>query len=178
MLRRLRDDVVVDADFRIEPEVGLQQRGAGERRQQARGDLLLRDAELQGLGAIDVDLEGRIVLRLGNAEIADARESVRISLLQAQRDVVVGVQIVAVDLRIDRRGQAEIEHLADDVGGLKIHGDVGKLGGQQFADLLLVAGGRLMVGLELDQQVGVLRPDRSRSGKRPDRRRAAIRCCR
>ena len=48
---------------------------------------------------------------------------------EPQRNVVVGLEIVAVDLRVDRRGQAEIQHLADDVGGLKVHRDVGKFHG-------------------------------------------------
>ena len=47
--------------------------------------------------------------------------------LQAQRDVVIGLQVVAVDLRVDSRGQAEIQHLADDIGGLKVDGDIRKL---------------------------------------------------
>ena len=41
-------------------------------------------------------------------------------LLQARRDLVVGLQIVAGDLRVDRRRQAEVQHLADDIGGLEV----------------------------------------------------------
>src|SRR5208282_1144142 len=101
MLRRLRHDAVVHTRFRIEPEVGLQQHSSGKRGEHARGDLLLRDAEFERLVAIDVHAEGRIVLRLGNPEIADAGNEAHL-VLQAQRDVVVGLQIVAVDLRVDR----------------------------------------------------------------------------
>ena len=56
MLWHLGDDVVIDAAYRIEPEVGLQQARPGKRGQQAGGDLSLGDAKLQRLGAIDVDL--------------------------------------------------------------------------------------------------------------------------
>ena len=125
MLRRLLDDVVVDAGYRIEPEVRLQQLRAGERREQARGDLLLRDAELERLGAIDLDLKARVVQRLGDAQVTTPGICAH-PLLQAQRDIVVGLQVVAVYLRVDGGGQAEVEHLADDVGGLKICGHVWK----------------------------------------------------
>src|SRR5208282_3540648 len=143
MLRRLRHDAVVDARFRIEPEVGLQQHGAGERGEHTRGDLLLRDAEFERLVAIDVHAEGRIVLRLGYSEIADAGDQLH-PILKAQCDVVVGLEVVAVDLRVDSRGQAEIEDLADDVGGLKVGGDVWILAFEQVANLTLVDGGGLM----------------------------------
>ncbi len=158
MLRRLRHYVVVNAGLRIEPEIRLQKRRAGKRREHARRDLLLRDAELERLGAININLEGRIILRLRDPEIADPWDKLH-AILQAQCDIVVGLQIVAVDLCVDRGGQAEIEHLAHDVGGLKIRGDVGILAPQQLANLLLVHLGRLMVGLQLDQQIGVLRAD-------------------
>jgi len=82
----LRDDAVVDAVFGIEPEVGLQQRGAGECAEHARGDLTLSDAEFERLVAIDVDIERRIVLRLGDAEIADAGNPPH-AILEVQRDV-------------------------------------------------------------------------------------------
>ena len=177
MLRRLRDDVVVDARLRIEPEVRLQQGRARQRREHARRDLLLRDSEFERLVAIDVDVEGRVVLRLRDPQIADPRNHLH-AILQSQRDIVVGLQIVAVDLRVDRSRQAEIEHLADDVGGLKVGRDVRKLALDQFADLLLVDGGRLM-----------LRASTGSAGRRPAGRsnrcdrtrgctRSAARCCR
>ncbi len=177
MLRRLRHDVVVDAGFRIEPEVRLQERSAGQRREHARGDLLLRDAELERLVAIDVDAEGRIVLRLGDSQIADAGNLPH-AILQAQRDVVVGLQVVAVDLRVDRGGQAEIQHLADDVGGLEICGHVWKLVREKtaefYSDRWRSADGRASTGSAGRRPAGrSSRCDRTRGCKK-----SAARCCR
>ena len=92
MLARLRDHDVVDAGYRIEPEVRLQELRAGERGEHARSDLLLGDAELERLGAIDLDLEARVVERLGDAHVHDPRNS-RHPLLEAQRDIVVALEI-------------------------------------------------------------------------------------
>ena len=59
-MRRLRDDLVVDAVERVEPLVGRGLAGAGERDQHALGDVLLGEADLAGLAAVDVDLHGGV----------------------------------------------------------------------------------------------------------------------
>ena len=61
------------------------------------------------------------------------------------------------DLGVDRGGQTEVQHLADDIGGLEVSGDLGKIAREQAANLVLVHRGRLMFGRQLDQYVGVLR---------------------
>src|SRR5260370_31734468 len=136
MLRRLRYDVVVDAVFRIEPEVGLQQRCAGERGEHARGDLLLRDAELERLVPVDVDAKGRIVLRLGDTQVADAGNLPHF-ILQAQCDVVVGLQVVAVYLRVDRGGQSVSPNLGDDSCGPVQWSELWKLRREKTAEFFL-----------------------------------------
>jgi len=52
------------------------------------------------------------------------------------------LQIVAVDLHVDRGGQAEVEHLAHDVGGLKIYRHIRILALKQRANFVLVVGSR------------------------------------
>jgi hypothetical protein len=69
VIRRLYDDAVIDAVFGIEPEVGLNQRGAMEFGEQTRGDLLFADADLERFCAIDLNLERGIIERLRDSEI-------------------------------------------------------------------------------------------------------------
>ncbi len=57
--------------------------------------------------------------------------------LHLRRDLVVGVDVVADDLHIDRRWQPEIQHLANDISGLKIALDIGKIVLEKFADLFV-----------------------------------------
>ena len=59
VLRRLEEHAVVDAVRRIEPVVRLQEEARAERGEQARRDVGLGDAELERLGAVDVDLDRR-----------------------------------------------------------------------------------------------------------------------
>jgi len=69
VIRRLDDHAVVDAVDRVEPEIWLKQGGAVKLREQTGRDLLFGYANLERLGAIDVNLERRIVERLGDSEI-------------------------------------------------------------------------------------------------------------
>ena len=80
-------------------------------------------------------------------------------VLQPQRDLIIRFQIQARNLRVDRRRQAEVQNLADDVGRLKINLHAGKLLMHQASNLVAVRGGRMMVGFERNQDIGVLRPD-------------------
>ena len=45
-------------------------------------------------------------------------------------ELVVGIEIVSHDLNVDRRGKAEIQNLADDVGRREIEQHAGKFLGQ------------------------------------------------
>ena len=60
-------------------------------------------------------------------------------------DLVVGRDVVALDLHVDRRGQAEIQDLGHDVGGQEIERRAGELARQLAAQLADVIGGRVMV---------------------------------
>ena len=154
--RRLGHDVVVDAVDRIEPVVRRDERVTAQRREQSRRDLLLGYSQLERFGSIDLDLERRVVERFRNPHIVDARNQ-RHLRGETRGDVVVGVEIVAVDLSVDRRRQPEVQHLVHDVGGHEVAFDVRKLCRHHFADAILVDGGRMMIGLELDQDFAVLR---------------------
>ena len=59
VLRRLRDQVVIDAVLRVQEESRRGLKAAAERDQQAAGDIALREAGLRGLGAVDGDVELR-----------------------------------------------------------------------------------------------------------------------
>ncbi len=65
--------------------------------------------------------------------------------------VIGGVDIGALDLHVDGRGQAEVQHLAHNVGSLEIESGVGKGGRQTAAHLAHILGRRVMALAELDQ---------------------------
>ena len=69
VLRRLRDQAVGHAVLRIQPVGGLRLRASAEGNQQAVGDIQLRVAAFQRLGAVHVDLNSREIEELVNAEI-------------------------------------------------------------------------------------------------------------
>src|SRR6202011_3773786 len=66
------------------------------------------------------------------------------------------------DLKIDRRGHAEIEDLADHVGGQEGEGSIREHARQPLAHGPDVIGRRCVVRLEADENVGVLDADRPR----------------
>ena len=80
------------------------------------------------------DVECRIVHRLLNANIGQARNLAKFvehrgCLLRARHD------IVALELNVDRRRQAEVQNLGGDVRGQKIKLRAGKLARQLSAQL-------------------------------------------
>ena len=72
VLRHLRDDRIGDAVLRVEPEIRLHLAAAGERDQQAVGDVALGQPDLAGKRAVDVDVDLRIVEHLLDARVGDA----------------------------------------------------------------------------------------------------------
>ena len=67
--------------------------------------------------------------------------------------------LAADDLHVDRRRQAEIEDLRDNVGRQEREGRAWKFLRQPGAQFLDVVGRRSVVLLEGDQNIGVLRTD-------------------
>ena len=131
---------------------------AGQSDQQAVGDVALGEADLAGKRAVDLDIDLRIVEHLLDAQVGDAGH--RADALEQIGGVgVVGFLIVADHLHVDRRRQAEIEDLRDDVGRQERECGAGKFLRQDGAQPLDVVGGRCVIFLQADQRVAVLRAD-------------------
>ncbi len=158
VLRRLHHDGIGHAVIRIEIVGRRDLRAAGEIDDEAVGDVALGQADILRAGAVDVDVEGRRARRLLDARIRNAGDTA-----DAAEQLVgvgeVGVEIGAAHLQVDRRRRAEIEDLADDVGGQEREGHSRKHLRQLLAQGLDVLDGRAMVFLQLDLDVAVLRAD-------------------
>ncbi len=158
VLRRLHHDRVGHAVVRIEVVGRRDLRAAGQIDDQAVGDVALGQPDILRAGAVDIDVEGRIVGRLLDARIGDAGNPAN----PAQQLVGIGEirgQIGAADLQVDRRRRAEIQDLADDVGRQEREGHARKGARQLLAQRLDVVVGRPMILLQLDLDVAVLRTD-------------------
>ena len=162
-MRRLNGDVVGDAVFGIEIEVGGGLEAAAERHQQALRHILLRQADGLGAGAVHIHrhvgiVEGLLDARVGRAgNIADLIE-------HALGQGAVAIEIRADDLNIDGRREAEVENLRDDVHRQHVERDAGILAGQHAAQLLDIGRGGMVILGQLHLDVGVRRADRRRGG--------------
>ena len=87
VLRGLRDHVVLRAALRIDPEGGRGLKAARQRDEHVRRDVLLGQTEERRLGAVDVDVDLRIVVGLLDVQIDRARDAdeLRQQLLDEQR---------------------------------------------------------------------------------------------
>jgi len=156
--RRLRDDVVIDAVDRIEPVVRRDQAIAAQRRKQSGRDLLFGNAELERLGAVNIDLERRVIQGLCDSQIRDAGNHRHFSC-EPRRNFVIGIQIVAGNLCVDRGRQPEVQDLVHNVGRHEVALDVWKLRRHHVADALLVDRRRMMLRRELNHDLAVLRAE-------------------
>ena len=158
VLRRLHHDRIGHAVIRIEVVGRRYLRGAGKVDHETVGDVALGQADILRAGAVDVDVEGRIVRRLLDARIRDAGNPADLGQ-QIVGISEVGAEIGAADLQVDRRRRAEVQDLADDVGRQEGEADAGEQPRQlltQHAHMLL---GRLVAFLQLDLDVAILRAD-------------------
>ncbi len=154
VLRGLGVELVAHAADGIDPEIRAGLLGAGERAEDAVGDVLLGEAELGGLGAIDGDVEAGGVVGFVDAEVDGAGDEAD----AGEEFLGEGVDLLAVgagELDVDGSGEAEVENLGDDVGGREPEGHVGKVFGHLVADLADDLGGGEFAGLEGDEDVGV-----------------------
>ncbi len=154
VLRRLRDDAVENVVLVVEEVLGLKLGGAGEDVDGGAADVALGVAALEGLGAVDGDLEDGRVVGLLETEIDEAGDLGELLHHGGDDGAVAGV-VVAFDLDVDGSGKAEVEDLGDDVGGKEVEGDAGELAGQAFAEGADVVGGGRVILLEGDHDVGV-----------------------
>ena len=95
------------------------------------GDVLFGEAHKRGQRAIDIDVKGRLLKRLLDTRIGDARDlpdlcQHRICILPISRKVPAG------NLQVDWRRHPEIQDLTDDIGGKEGEGRAGKLPRQFF----------------------------------------------
>ena len=97
--------------------------------QHAVGDVAGREAGAGRLGAVHAHLEVRVVEVLLDAQVGQAGH-----VTQLGQDPVghlpVALEVVALDLHVDRGGQAEVQDLGHDVGRQEVEGDPGELLGQ------------------------------------------------
>ncbi len=135
VLRRLRHQAISHAVLGIEPIGGRGLKASAQGDQQTVGDVELRVAALDGLGAIDVDLNSRQIEELVNAQIHRAGNAAKLAE-KIGGESVVGVQVRTGDLNIDGRRQTEVQNLADDVGGQEVERYAGKFARQLAAQLV------------------------------------------
>ena len=136
-------------------------KASAERNQQTVGDVELRVAALDGLGAIDVHLNSRQIEELVDAQIHGAGHGAKLAE-QIGGEGVVGGQVRTGNLDVDGRRQAEVQNLADDVGRQEVEGHAGKFARQLAAQLVDVEVRGPVAGLERDQDIGVHGADRRR----------------
>src|SRR5579863_8515000 len=120
------------------------------------GGARLADAELDRFVAIDTDHQRWIIEDLRNPDIhrAGNQAHLRGELL---RDAKGSRCVASLDLHVDWGGQAEIQDLAGDIRGLCVNRDTGHPLSHSTANPLDIAETRMMAGLELNLQIGVLR---------------------
>ena len=141
--RDLHGNDVVHAVLRIEEVGRANERARGQRCQQVIGDIALRHAKPCGALSIHVDLQRRVVHHLRNVAVHHAG-----NFTQRGQELLsgrVGAREIRIrDLDIDRRRKTEVEHLADDIGGLEVEGRARIVLGQPVTDQPLIFHGRLV----------------------------------
>src|SRR5207248_4171249 len=113
------------AVLKIEPVVGRSLAAGAERNQHRLRHIALGQAELFGAGAVDIYSQVRPVDKLVDVHI-DCSGNLCDLRLDLVGDVVP-FRVAAGYLNIDRRWNAEIQNLADDVGCGKKEFHVGKI---------------------------------------------------
>ena len=113
-LRRLRDDRVLRAGLRVDPERQQVLAAAGERGEQVRRHVRLGQSQERRLAAIDIHVQRRVIKRLLDAQVRDARDLVHARQQRVGVDAI-GLDIEAGHLHVKRRGQTKVQDLTDDV---------------------------------------------------------------
>ncbi len=132
VLRGLGDDRIGHAVLRVEPERRRRLDAAGKRVLQVLRHVALAHPDQLGAGAVDVDIERRRVEGLLDARVRDAGHPLDFG----QNHVgvgAVGLDVRADNLHVDRRREAEVKDLGDDVGGQEREVRSGKLARQVLA---------------------------------------------
>ena len=158
VLGRAGVDDVADAVAGIDEIAGVHLRAAAERGEDVVGDVALSQADLGGGGAVHGEAQLRLIRGLLHADI-DRAGHLPDALGEPRGDGAIFRRLTSDDLHVKRRGQAEAECLADDVGGEKIERRAGKIAVQPQAQVADGFRDRMMRGLERDHHVGVAGAD-------------------
>ena len=116
VLRRLGRQVVVDAILPIEEKGRRGLKAAAQRHQQAGSDVSLREASSGGLRSIHCHIERRVIEILLDAGVGDAGHLANLAQ-DLVGDLTIVLDIGSFDLNIDRRRQAKVQNLGDDIRG-------------------------------------------------------------
>ena len=147
-----------NADFRIQPVGRLHLAAAAQAEQNGIGHVLLGQAHFGGLDAVHGNVELRPVVRLLHAHVHRAGNL--FDFIGEPRGDGAVVGLVAADhLHVERRGQAEVQGLADNVRGQEIKHGARELAVQSRAQAAHVIFRGRVAGFERDEHVRVGRPD-------------------
>lgn len=114
VLRRLHHDRIRHTVRVVQPERGRDLAGTREVHHHAVRHVALGDAEQLRARAVDIDVESRVAVRLRDPRVDHARNIANLAQ-QTIRVGVVGGQVIAANLQVDRRRRAEVQDLTDDV---------------------------------------------------------------
>ncbi len=162
VLGRLRNQIVGNAIPGIEVEHRVDLDAAAERDQHAVGDVVLGKSGLRGLGAVDIDVEFRIVGLLLDAQIGNATDMSEFGK-HLVGDAVISHRCRAIDLNVDRRRQTKVQRLGDDVSRQEIERNPGKFARELLTQRAHVVRGPVVLFFQRDEDVCVGRPGKSRA---------------
>src|SRR5207302_1650241 len=146
-------DKKVEQVLPVQAEVRGQKPAPRQRRQHTRGDVPLGEPDLRRLEPVHLNVEGRVVHDLPDVDVGGAGDAPD-EPLELLGDRVRQGEVVALDLDVDRRRQAEVEHLADDVARLEVELVTGVAHRQDAAELSDVPDRRRVLQMQADQDVG------------------------
>ena len=118
-LRSLRGHLVLRAALRIHPEGGRGLKAARQGHEHVAGHGLFGQADELRLGAVDIDIELRIVARLVNVQIHRARYGCAIFAAARSRNARLAGTLKPTICTSMGDGQAEVQYLSDHVRGQK-----------------------------------------------------------
>src|SRR5205823_1779323 len=124
VLWSLRGDEVSNTHFGVHPEVRSYLSARAQRDVEIIGDVELRQAEFSRPGAINIKMQIGTIQDLMDMGIDDARNPGDPTLDLFSESEVIGTEPLNLD--IDRRRQAEIQDLTDNISWLKIETQTGK----------------------------------------------------
>src|SRR5262249_21446135 len=140
---------------------GIGLKAAAQRIEHAGGDITESESALGGFGAVDGDVKLGIIELLLDAKVGYARHLAELPDHPVGK-LTVALNIGSLDLYVDGRRYAEVQDLADHVGGQEVKRRSGEFAIESAAQLPDMIGCYAVLFLKRNQYVGVGRSDRSR----------------